>query len=141
MIAIGALISMKNGKRKPKKPSPAVVAAELLEESHRTVLLCEETIRMQVRTIIKQHGAIKMLSDTSERTTKNYVDSLNTQREIYELAGFRLKMIMLLQRQLEKRLWDALVELAAAREREQSRRDGYTRAEMAPILNILAMFE
>jgi hypothetical protein len=129
---------MKIGKTKPKPSKEARAAAPRIRNTKAELL---DTITAQHKTILIQTGAMARISDAAERTTKNYVDHLNTQREIYELEGFRLKIIILLRRQLEKRLWDAVLELLAYRERERLRGYGYTRAEMAPILNIEAMFE
>ena len=106
---------------KRKKPSPEAIAAAPRIRNSKAELL--DTITAQHKTILVQTAALARISDA------------------HSLKVARLKMIVLLRRQLEKRLWDAVLELLAYQERETMRGYGYTRAEMQPVLNIRAMFE
>ena len=114
------------------KPSKAARQAAKRIRNTKAELL--DTITAQHKTIIEQTRVVALLSDAGERTTKNYVDSLNTQREIYELAGVRLKMVILIRRQLEKRLREAIGELLAFF--EGPRDSGYVHAETSRIVEI-----
>lgn len=108
---------------KPKKPSPsreAIAAAPRIRNTKAELL---DTITSQHKTILVQMEALARISDSQS------------------LKVSRLKIILLLRGQLEKRLWDAVLELLAYEERETMRGYGYTRAEMQPVLNIRAMFE
>jgi len=120
-------------------PSPEAIAAAPQIRNTKAELL--DTITGQHKTILAQTLAMAQLSDANTRTTKTYFEALNLRQAEHDLALMRLTLVILIRRQLEKRLWDAVLELLAYQEREQKRGYGYTRAEMAPVLNIRAMFE
>jgi hypothetical protein len=122
------VISMKIGKPKRKKPSREAIAAAPRIRNTKAELLDAITAKHKSLTIVEE--TIVHLTRTMGRISD--ADALRIAR---------LKIIIALRRQLEKRLWDGVLELLAYDEREKKRGHGYTRAEMAPILNLRAMFE
>lgn len=119
---------MKIGKPKRKKPSREAIAAAPRIRNTKAELLDAITAKHKSLTIVEE--TIVHLTRTMGRVSD--ADALRIAR---------LKIIILLRRQLEKRLWDALLVVLSYQERDRGRREGYTRAEMAPIEEILEMFK
>jgi len=102
---------------KPKKPSPSRAARQAAKRIRNTKAELLDIITGQIEAIV-------MICHTNE----------------LKLARWRIAF--LLRQQLEKRLWDALLELLAFEERELGRGGyGYTRADMMPILEIRELFK
>lgn len=110
-----------NPTRRPLASEAARLAAPQIRNTKAELL---DTITSQHKTILLQTRMVGMVSQAQD------------------LKVARLKMIILLRRQLERRLWDSLLELLAFEERERSAGGhGYTRRDMAPILAIRELFK
>jgi hypothetical protein len=127
--AISTMTTISTNRKQPsletvrKLRRQTIAQKRLLKAGYAIVYEQGQKIEGDRITILAQTSVLAQISDANE------------------LKVLRLKMAILLRRQLEKRLWDAVLELLAYEERERSRGYGYTHPEMASVLNIKAMFE
>lgn len=108
-----------------RKPSKAARQAAKRIRNTKSELL--DTITSLHHTILEQY-------DENARTTKTYFEGLTVRRQEHDLTMLRIRMVLIIRRQIEKRLRVAIGELVAFY--EVPRHSGFLTTEVLRIAEI-----